>query len=239
MRTRTNRPRTAARRTARRRVRAAGFTLMELMTVIFVIAISATLAGPAFRSATVERINGQASLDLVRLMRSARSEAVAYGRAHIVRFAPTAGGIFRAYRGFTSSCTNQITEISADGWDTVFTDYPDCAEENSMCMDYMVMNSEDYVVSGSTLNVSLVDKMNGADETGQFVDICFEPRGAMYWRRATTQAAVDAAALLSSNNTTTLTGGFLFEFTRKDGTVETGVKRYVAVPLGANARLLR
>lgn len=212
---------------------------MELMTVIFVIAISATLAGPAFRSSTVERVNGQATLDLVRLMRSARSEAVAYGRAHMVRFDPTDGGIFRAYRGFTSSCPNQITELSADGWVNVISDYPDCGEDNSMCIDYLVLNSEDYLVSGSSITVSLVDKMGGADEASQFVDICFEPRGAMYWRRGTTTALAAAQPFVRTDNAATLKGGFLFEFTRKDGTVETGVKRYVAVPLGANARLLK
>ncbi|MCA9602914.1 MAG: prepilin-type N-terminal cleavage/methylation domain-containing protein [Polyangiales bacterium] len=225
--------------TARRhRARRGGFTLIELMTVVFIIAISATLAGPAFRGASVERKNGQATLDVLRLFRNARSESIAYGRAHLIRFLPDADGAFRVYRGATSSCLDQVTSLTPNGWKDVLA-VGDCDAATTMCIDYVVMNDDDYAIASSTLSVVAVDKMGGSAESNQAIDVCFEPQGTMYWRRAADTANLDIATLASEDSAGALNGGFLFQFTRKDGGVVTGVSRYVALPLGGQARILR
>ena len=67
---------------ARRR----GFTLIELMVVVALVAIIVTLAAPSFRDLIVMRRLRGASAELVTDVQFARSEAVSRQRGVVVRF---------------------------------------------------------------------------------------------------------------------------------------------------------
>lgn len=83
-----------------------GFTLIELMVIVTIIAVTALIAGPGVSRALARSRAERATLDIARLGRRARSEAMAYGRAQLLQFS-TANGFGRVdlWRGNTSSCT--------------------------------------------------------------------------------------------------------------------------------------
>ncbi len=197
------------------RARTAGFTLLELMTVVTIIGISIAIAAPAIGGAMADRRAGQAALDLVRLARHARSESVAYGRATLLRYQNTSNGEVRLYRGINNGCTT-------NDWDTL-TGGPACGTTGSFCIDWELMSSADYSV-GSQVTVM-------AEEAGSdFLDICYRSNGMMEWRTS-------ASGTFSDLNT--VQGGFRFTFTRKRGGSPLGVVRRIVIPFGGDARTLR
>jgi len=193
----------------------AGFTLTEMMVVVAVIAITAGLAAPAMYNSFAERRASSAPIDLVRLVRRGRSEAMAYGRAHLLRFTETSPGSFTLYRGVSSGC-------SANDWPTIVA-AASCGAIGSKCIDQMLMSS-DYYSTGS-LDVRAAEA-GGTDN----IDICYEPTGRMLHRAATTGAFSDQ---------NTVNGGFVFNFIRYESGSALGVTRRVALPLGGEARVLR
>lgn len=125
---------------------------MELLVVVLIIAITAMLAGPAWRAAAEERRTSEAALDLVRVFRRMRSESMAYGRAHILRYTTADSGTFEVYRGTASECNSNLwAPLVAEGpcGDTV-------AFPNSYCVDGFSMADEAYSIGGTTIQVTAV-----------------------------------------------------------------------------------
>ncbi len=199
---------------------AEGFTLIEMLIVVAIIAVTAALAAPAMHSAAWERKNNQAALDLVRVGRRARSSAIAYGRAHVVRFDDASGNArFRVFRGISSACNSAVND-----WNGTIVPAGECGASASFCVDWLDLGDSAWV-SGSSAIVASRD-----DGGGTFLDICYEPRGKVLYRQSTGDRFT---------STNTVNGGFVFRFDREeDGTV-TGVSRRVVLPLGGDARLLQ
>ncbi|MEJ7929016.1 GspH/FimT family pseudopilin [Ramlibacter sp. AN1015] len=65
--------------------RSAGFTLIELMVVLAVVAVLATLAAPSLRGYTAQQRVKNASYDLAAALTNARSEAVKRNEAVVLR----------------------------------------------------------------------------------------------------------------------------------------------------------
>jgi type II secretory pathway pseudopilin PulG len=205
---------------ARRRAQEA-FTLFELMIIVAIIAITASLAMPAMHSAMAERKNSEAAYDLVRLMRHARAEALAYGRAHLVRFSPVKNGSFTVYRGISSNCnSNNWAPLIAAGI---------CGDPASMCIDRISMiegpdDGNGTYELGST-------RVRASESTGLLaLDLCYQPTGLLYHRRTPVGRFTDQNSV---------NGGYVFNFQRVDDGRATGVMRRVVVPMSGDPRVLR
>lgn len=196
----------------------AGFTLTELLIVIMLVSGSAALAAPAIGAAMAERRVAQAHLDVLRIGRRARSEALALGRAHLLRFSTTSNpgdhGRFRLYRGTTSSCTTT-------NWATV-TAAADCVAPE--CIDDVNLGDSDYRTSATSFV-----HMRGSPDNA-LVDLCYTSSGAMRHR-------VSAVAPFSDqNNTNGVAGGYIFTLqSKRSGTLQ-GVQRSIVFPLGGAPR---
>ncbi|MFW6050782.1 MAG: prepilin-type N-terminal cleavage/methylation domain-containing protein [Myxococcota bacterium] len=191
--------------------RSAGFTLIELAIVVLVIAVVAGLAAPAISQAMNERRASEATLDVVRLGRHARSAAAAYGRAHLLRFVDQNLGRIEAYRGRNNRCNQDWGAIAGGG----------CAN-NPDCVDSLDME-------GARFRTSSFDIQLAAADFGS-VDICYEPSGVMRWRAGT------AGPFLGTNR---IGGGMRFTLTPRVGGTPQGVVRRVVLPLGGDARVVR
>ncbi len=199
----------------------AGFTLTEMMMVVTIIAITAGLAAPAMYNAFAERRTATAPIDFIRMVRRGRSEAMAYGRAHLIRFSSSSPGSFMLYRGVSSSCVG-------NDWTAIIptSSTNPCGEpgsDNQMCIEEMRLGGS-YYTTGS-LSVHATESSAASD-----VDLCFEPDGRTLFRKST-------SATLTSDNT--INGGLIFNFRRYDSGAPIGVVRQVVVPLGGDARLMR
>ena len=203
--------------------RRAGFTLYELMTVVVIVLVGMTLAAPTLSTALAEKRTGQVSLDLVRLGRRARADAIAYGRAHILRYglAGAAGnfGRVRLIRGVAGGC-------NANGWAGILVAAANCGTVTSPCIDELDAGASRYRLGGN-------DSLLSAPAAFPAVDLCYEPSGRMMY-------SINAATTrFTANNTATLGGGFVFTVVRQRAAVTAGPTRRVVFPLGGTARVLR
>jgi prepilin-type N-terminal cleavage/methylation domain-containing protein len=201
----------------------AGFTLSELMAVVVIVLVGMTLAAPAISTALAEKRSGQVTLDLVRLGRRARADAIAYGRAHLLRYGATGAdgdfGRVRLIRGFTGGC-------NTNDWAAILTAATDCVAAASPCIDELDASATRYRLGGNDTLLS-----PPADFTT--LDICYEPNGRMMY------SADGSITRFTANNTAAIGGGFVFRAVRQRNSVNVGPARRVLFPLGGTARVLR
>lgn len=134
-----------------------GFTLMEAMVVVAIIGLSAAIAAPAISNAMANRRANEAQHALVRLGARARSEAMAYGRAHVLVYQAGANGSAQLWRGRSNLC-------NGNAWATIMTG--DCANSTS-CVDALAMVA--YDVGSHEVRMTM--------GTPQW--LCFQPDGEM------------------------------------------------------------
>lgn len=203
----------------KKKMHEAGFTLMELLVVICIIVIATAIAAPAIGEARAEQRVVRAAQSMIRIGRRARSEALGYGRAHVVRYSTaSAGGSSQGsmmlYRGVTSTCNN-------NNWTSIFAS-PPCGAANSMCIDSIDLGDTEYNTSTHTTWMS--------SPAYGYIDICYQTNGAVLHREAPT-------ARFSDLNT--IAGGFVFNVNRQVSGAQEGVTRTVIFPLGGVPRLFR
>lgn len=137
---------------------------MEAMVVVAIIGITAALAAPALSIAMADRRAGEASHSLVRIGARARSEAMAYGRAHLLVYGTGSGpnGSVQLWRGVSNLC-------SANNWGAIVTGA--CGSGGSPnCVDVLDMAAYDH----GTHQVRM--QLQGAPG-GAF--LCFQPDGEL------------------------------------------------------------
>lgn len=188
------------------------------MVVVLIIAVTLRLAAPAVQAAMSNRRDRESLHDTISTLRRARSESIAYGRAHLIRYdrsAVSGGGQMSIYRGVNGGCrTNDWTTLIAG---------PACGVPGSMCID--TVQTAD---SSSRSNQARIV----IEETDyDFVDICYSSSGNMLWR--TSAAGVFTDTPPSGN-------GFVFRIRHTDGQGGyTGMALSVLIPFGSIARVQR
>jgi len=207
----------------RARARSEGFTLMELMIVVFLIAVVAALAAPSIQRAQADRRTNQSALELVRLFRHARGDAAGYGRAYVVRIDPDDNdgeGSVEVLRGSNNGCNTATFEDDGD---------PNCQEAS--CVDVWpepqarsTFDEHGYIIDLNT--------PAGAHE------LCFQPNGVVLSRVYETTPG----AFVEGNADGVFDSGaivYTLQRTQEGGTAE-GVARRVAIPVGGgDARIMR
>lgn len=186
-----------------------GFTLMEAMVVVAIIGISAAIAAPALTQAMANRRANEAQHELVRIGARARSESMAYGRAHLLTFAPGANGTVALWRGRSNLC-------NGNAWGTIMAAASTCAD-NPSCVDAIAMSRYDV---GSH---SVVMEMTGGPW------LCFQPDGQVF------AAAAGARFAPAGVGTEAAT----FTFTHYSGGTDDNSVRQVVFPFGAAPRIAR
>lgn len=196
----------------------AGYTLLELMIVVVIIAVVSALAAPGIVETMRENKVYQGTSDITRMFRQARLEAVSRGTAVAIRFDGNAGrGRFAMYRSTVSSCrmTNWMAPVADPLAGTLLT-----------TLDF---NRAPYQITGGVdvraeycPGIS-VTKACGAPNAGPMW-ICYAPGGRLYWRAGDVGNFNDSPA--------GAVNGWPFRVARREAGVDTGVARVVFVPFG-------
>lgn len=182
-----------------------GFTLIELMVVVVIIAILAAISVPAIAERLRERRSQEAAERIAILYRSARMRALGRGAAVFVRYnagrfevfealqpSPTAAGCLLPY----NSCNNvpQTAEVTR-------FDIPARSEYES------------------------VEVTEGGGRTE--LDVCYTPLGRAFVRGAPTDALTPLASVLTFDVNRGASGGL----TRRVTVLPNGIARMAARPL--------
>lgn len=149
---------------------------MELMIVVVLVGISASMVAPAvMRAMSISRAN-RCQYDLARLLRNARSASIGTGRAHLVDIVPVAPDMrFQTYIGDSNSCRRAA-------WNAIVV--PD-----AIPIDRVWQSDYDGASDGVFISV--------ASAAGAPRQICFEPDGDVFMRTNTSGAFVRAPDVMT------------------------------------------
>lgn len=207
----------------------AGYTLIELMMVVMIIAISVVAFAPGFGRAMANRRVSTAARELIRIGRRARSDTFGYLRSHLIWIQP-ANRRVQLLRGTTPSCT-------APPWAAIQTD---CAATGTGMSAQRCLENVDFGDWSPNDDIALREELLNAGAVSYSAvnrAICFAPSGQVFLAR---NNSLDVAAdALSDLNT--VSGGVVY--TLHAGTADpvagTDLIHRVLFPLGSTPRALR
>jgi prepilin-type N-terminal cleavage/methylation domain-containing protein len=207
----------------------AGYTLVELMMVVMIIAISVMAFAPGFSAAMADRRVSTATRELIRIGRRARADTFGYLRAHLLWVQPGERRI-QLLRGPTQSCTTPLwQDIQAD------CDEPLNSATHQRCVEDLDLDTwtrGDEIALREEILVGSKPVYRSTDRA-----LCWSPSGRMFL--AVNDSLEDAAKALKDVND--VNGGVVFTLHQGDGDPEIppDTVHRVLFPLGASPRVLR
>lgn len=216
-----------------------GYTLVELMMVVMVIAVSVIAFAPGLSRAMTDRRVSAAARELIRIGRRARSDSIGSLRAHLLWIVPATGRVM-LLRGPNNSCT------TLRAWQAISAD---CVAnpvlpDGQRCVEDVTMSA---LASGDAVSMyeELVGATGAVTSYGQLARaICYAPSGTVYHGTGTDlTAATTPPVTFSELNTNVIRGGFVYTLHRTTApaappTASSRVHR-VLFPLGSSARSIR
>lgn len=205
--------------TSVRRTRAElGFSLLELMVVVTIIAVLSALVLPSMTQAMRERHAQEAAIDVVDLLREIRGRAMYRGRAQTVAVRQVGTTVrMEAYEGTESSCRLSRFRVAAG---TGFVE----AEQVALLDLASAQYSRDSLASVISIPTGT-----------RYLQLCFTPMGNTFF--ATEEISIPSTQWSNDNSAVGSGGAFQIDvFQARDGVV-TGARRRVLIPLGGIPRL--
>jgi prepilin-type N-terminal cleavage/methylation domain-containing protein len=231
----------------------AGMTLIELMVVVTIIGLSMLAFSPGIRQAMADRRCATATMELARLGRRARSEAIGLQRAMLVHvaygLAPNQTARMRLLRG-------NVTRCDAEDWPARVAACPaniELERTGSDCLESIDLNNSHWHHAPFVVTVGMwqanetptavtpaaVVTRVARGATGE-ISICYEPSSMVRW-------AVAAPALGSTMNFSALNdgaasgGGLMFAVGLYESSLGelANTPRVVLFPLAGTPRRLR
>ncbi|MFO7178225.1 MAG: GspH/FimT family pseudopilin [Pseudomonadota bacterium] len=159
-----------------------GFTLVELLVVVVLVAIFATIAVPGVVERFRERRSSEAAQRIAALYRSARMRALGRGAAVLVRFADDRFTVYEAIQGPAATNASCALLPSAS---CLTPDWANTANRRHEVTTY----SPGRLAEGVTVSV------NGGATA---LDVCFTPMGRAYSRSSPTDTLAPLTSVLTA-----------------------------------------
>ncbi len=218
----------------RAQARDAGYTLVELMMIVTVIAVSTVVFAPGFTRAMADRRTASVARELIRIGRRARSDSFGYLRAHLIWIQPTqssSSGRVQLLRGNTNSCL-------IESWPTI---QATCGNPPALpgtnCLEDLRLSDTSWG-SGAIALFEEALANNAASYQRTLRALCFAPNGVMYSGTGANITAAASNATLSDQNT--VNGGFVYTFhLGSSAPTDTDRVHRVLFPFGTTPRALR
>lgn len=222
---------------ARRRAGSAGFSLIELMVVVVLIAILTALAVPTMSTARDDRLCFDFARRIQGLVHHARTRAAARGAAHLIVFDFDAGGAgrvvsFEALDGDTTSAgPNPVSscKLPANTWAGVSGFTPGWVDATKRAAVVEGVN-----LNGATGGIKAIYNLDGTAITSGGLVVCITPAGSTYFGTGNDVPAAIAAMQGAQPGASTL----LIDVQRHNGAgAGVGLTREVIITSGSQPRI--
>jgi len=195
-----------------------GFSLLELMVVVTIIAVLSALVLPSMTQAIRERHAQEAAIDVMDLLREVRGRAMYRGRAQTVVIRQVGSSVrLEAYEGSESSCRLSRYRLTAG---TGFVE----AEQTAL----LDLGGAQYARDFLTSSISIPSGTT-------YLQLCYTPMGNTFF--STTEISIPSTQWSNDNSVVGSGGAFQIEVVQSRGGTAQGVRRRVLIPLGGIARL--